>query len=167
MKAVIYLIIGILALLTVTTSTASEKQVVGWVERVRIFPGGFVLPAKIDTGADNSSLNVEGFTVFDRNNEDWVRFTVVDSNGKEHELERRLVRVAKIKRHSGPRQERPVVLLGICLGKHYRETEVNLVDRSKFKFPLLIGRSFTADAVVVDPAATYNAEPECPGAPVE
>ena len=167
MKAFIYLIAGIMGLLIVTTTTASEKQVVGWIEKIRIFPGGFVLPAKIDTGADNSSLSVKDFTLFDRDNADWVRFTVIDSGGKEHELERKLVRVAKIKRHSGPRQERPVVLLGICLGKYYHEAEVNLVDRSKFKFPLLIGRSFAADAVIVDPSATYTADPECPGAPVE
>lgn len=167
MKVAICLIAGVLGLLMITTPTAAEKQVVGWIEKARIYPGGFVLPAKIDTGADNSSLNVEAFTLFDRGNEEWVRFTVTDSDGKEHKFERKLVRLAKIKRHTGPRQERPVVMLGICLGKYYNETQVNLVDRSKFKFPLLIGRSFAAEAVVVDPSVTYTVEPECPGAPVE
>lgn len=167
MKSAICLIVGLLGLLLVTTATASEKKVVGWIEKARIFPRGFVLPAKIDTGADNSSLNVREFTLFDRGDEAWVRFTVIDSEGKEHKLERKLVRVAKIKRHSGPRQERPVVLLGICVGGYYNETQVNLVDRSKFKYPLLIGRSFAADAMIVDPSATYTLEPECPGAPVE
>jgi hypothetical protein len=167
MKSVICIIVGVLGLLLATSATASEKKVVGWIERARIFPGGFALPAKIDTGADHSSLNVKGFTLFDRDNEDWVRFTVTDDDGKEHKFERKMVRLAKIKRHSGPRQERPVVLLGICVGGHYHETEVNLVDRSKFKYPLLIGRSFSADAMIVDPSATYTVEPDCPGASVE
>ena len=119
----------------VTTGIASEKQLVGWIEKARIFPGGLVLPAKIDTGADNSSLNVPGYTLFDRDNEEWVRFTVFDNDGKPHEYERKLIRLAKIKRNKCPRQKRPVVMLGICVGKRYQEVEVNLVDRSKFEIP--------------------------------
>lgn len=167
MKATVFLISAVLGLLMVATPAASEKQLVGWVEKARIFPGGLVLAAKIDTGADNSSLNVTDFSVINRENEPWVRFTVADSGGNEHKFERRLVRLAKIKRHSGPRQERPVVLLGVCVGRKYREVEVNLVDRSKFKYPLLIGRSFASDTLLVDSSAQYTVEPECPGAPVE
>ena len=92
---------------------------------------------------------------------------VIDDTGKQHKLEKKLVRLAKIKRHSGPRQERPVALLGICVGAFYREVEVNLVDRSKFKYPLLVGRSFLSGALTVDPSKTYSVEPACPGAPVE
>ena len=60
-----------------------------------------------------------------------------------------------------------MVLLGICVGAYYREVEVNLVDRSKFKYPLLVGRSFLSGALIVDPSKTYAVEPNCPGAPVE
>jgi hypothetical protein len=167
MKATFYLIMIASSILVASTAFASEKQVVGWLEKARIFPGGYQLSAKIDTGADNSSLNVQDCVVFQREGAEWVRFVVIDDTGKQHKLERKLVRLARIKRHSAPRQERPVALLGICVGAVYREVEVNLVDRSEFKYPLLVGRSFMSGALTVDPSKTYSVEPACPGAPVE
>jgi len=76
----------------IASALASEKQIVGWSEKARIFPGGFVLSAKLDTGADNSSLNVSALTLFHREGEEWARFTVIDDNGTQHRLEKRLVR---------------------------------------------------------------------------
>ena len=34
------------------------KPVVGWLEQIRIFPSGLLFEAKLDTGADVSSLSV-------------------------------------------------------------------------------------------------------------
>ncbi len=167
MKAIFYLLMIVSSIPVIATVFASEKHMVGWLEKALIFPGGYELSAKIDTGADNSSLSVRDVTMFQREGEEWARFTVIDDNGKQHNLEKKLVRVAKIKRHAAARQERPVVLLGICVGAFYREVEVNLVDRTKFKYPLLVGRSFLSGALTVDPAKTYAVEPNCPGAPVE
>jgi hypothetical protein len=167
MKATFYLLMIASSISVIATALAAEKQTVGWLEKARIFPGGYQISAKIDTGADNSSLNVQDFTAFQRDGQEWARFTVIDDNGKQHKLEKKIVRLAKIKRHSAPRQERPVVLLGICLGAVYREVEVNLVDRSKFKYPLLVGRTFMSGALTVDPSKTYAVEPDCLGAPVE
>ena len=79
-------------------------------------------------------------------------------------VERRLVRTARIKRHRGMRQQRPVVRMGICVGNYYREAEVNLVDRSNFKYPLLIGRSFMGDRLLIDPSTQFTLEPGCGGA---
>jgi hypothetical protein len=167
MKAAFYLLMIASSIPVIATAFASEKHMVGWLEKARIFPGGYQLSAKIDTGADNSSLSVQDFTAFQREGQQWARFTVVDDNGEQHELEKKIVRLAKIKRHSAPRHERAVALLGICIGAFYREVEVNLVDRSKFKYPLLVGRSFMAGALTVDPSKTYAVEPDCPGAPGE
>ena len=167
MKTIFYLLVIASLAPLVTTARASEKQMVGWFEKARLFPGGYEISAKIDTGADHSSLNVSELTLFHHQGNEWVRFTVIDDHGKQHNLERKLLRLARIKRHLGPRQERPAVLLGICVGSQYREAQVNLVDRGKFKFPLLLGRSFLSDAFIVDPSKSYALEPDCPGAPVE
>lgn len=56
-----------------------------------------------------------------------------------------------------------MVELQLCLGKQQRTVEVNLVDRSHFNYPLLIGakalREFDA---AVDPAKRYTAkQPDC------
>jgi hypothetical protein len=156
---VLFLLIGISGI--ATGVHADMKPIFGWVERARISPAHVVLSAKLDTGADHSSLNVGHVTAFQRDGEDWVRFEVTSDEGKTETLERKLVRTAKIKRHSGPRQERPVVRLGICIGNFYGETEVNLVDRSRFKYQLLIGRSFMQDKLLVDPSRQYTSEPQC------
>ncbi len=167
MKSIFYLLVIASTVLLMANSRASEKQVVGWSEKIRIFPGGYLLSAKIDTGADNSSLHVADLGQFQRDGEDWVRFTIIDESGKQHKMERKLLRLARIKRHFGPRQERPAVLLGICMAGYYQEVEVNLVDRGKFKFPFLLGRSFLSGSFLIDPSKSDSVEPECPGAPVE
>jgi len=141
--------------------SADSKQIMGVIENARIFPGDIIISAKLDTGADNSSLNVTRLTQFDREGAPWVRFEVTDRDGKVVTIERNLIRTARIKRHQGPRQERPVVRMGICVGNYYKETEVNLVDRSRFKHQLLIGRSLMQDRIVVDPSREYTVEPEC------
>jgi hypothetical protein len=143
---------------------AEEKQIVGWVEKVRIFPGNLVLDAKVDTGADNSSVHAFDIAEFERDGQRWVRFRL-STEGKKEYCERQLIRTAKIKRHGAPRLERHVVVLGICLGTFYKEAEVNLVDRSRFKYPLLIGRSFMENHLIVDPGRTYLTEPDCREAP--
>jgi hypothetical protein len=75
-------------------------------------------------------------------------------------LERKVERVARVKKASGGVQDRPVVRLGLCLGKTYRVTEVNLTDRSGFKLPLLVGRSFLSDGFAVDASRTDTVEPD-------
>jgi hypothetical protein len=149
------------SLVLAATVSAGNKQIVGWVEKARISPGNLVLKAKMDSGADNSSLNVPNVDEFERKGEKWVRFELVNEQGQSVVIERRLVRLARIKRHRGMRQERPVVRMGICVGNYYREAEVNLVDRSRFKYPLLIGRSFMGDNLVIDPSAQFTLEPGC------
>ena len=54
-----------------------------------------------------------------------------------------------------------MVRLGICIGRVLKYTEVNLVDRSGFDYPLLIGRSFLTDDFLIDPGKTKTLEPNC------
>jgi hypothetical protein len=144
---------------------AEGKEIVGWLEKVRIYPGNLVIHAKLDTGARNSSLNASHVTVFERDGEQWVRFDVSSRYGKTVTIERKVQRVVKVKRHGAKPQIRFAVLLGICLGDVYKEVEVNLVDRSGFIYQMLIGRSFLAGNFIVDPAAKYTSKPNCKGVP--
>ncbi len=142
-------------------ATANAKQLVGWVENVRIHPGDIVVRAKLDTGAETSSLNCDCQQTFMRDGEHWVRFTLTNYKGRSIELERKIHRVARIKRHEGKVQERFVVMLGICLGEIYKEVEVNLIDRTGFNYQLLVGRSFIKGDFVVDSSSTYTVTPRC------
>ena len=146
------------------TGIAAEKLTVGWIERVALASDGVVIAAKLDTGADTSSLHATGIRAFARDGADWVAFEVVGQNGVKVGFERQVVRVARVRRASGGVQKRPTILMGVCLGKVYRVTEVNLTDRTGFNYEMLLGRSFLADHFAVDSALTYSVEPACPEA---
>lgn len=168
MKTLYFLIatVGVISLVLVSPVAAQGKQVVGWLEKVRIYPGNLIIHAKLDTGAKNSSLNASHITEFTRNGEQWVRFNVIDRYGKTVTIERKINRTAKIKRRGGrAAQPRYSIHLGICLGDFYREAEVNLVDRSDFIYQMLIGRSFLADNFIIDPSAKFTTKPICKGMP--
>lgn len=141
--------------------SGSARDLVGWVEKATLHPENLLFHAKVDTGARNSSLNVSAITLFRRDSSRWVRFNVVDRRGKRLTLERPLVRVSTINRHFGKKQERPTVILSICIGKTRRDVEVNLTDRTGLNYQMLIGRSFIREHFLVDPGKTFLTEPSC------
>ncbi len=142
-----------------TFLSAAEPQVVGWTERVSIFPGNLILSAKVDTGADNTSIDARNITAIDRKGRKIIRFEVDNREGQTVTLERDQVGIEVVPLHFGEFQERPLIILGICLGNDCRETLVNLADRSRLKCPVLIGRSFMLDRIVVNPSAQFTVEP--------
>lgn len=138
-----------------------NKNVVGWIEKVQLHRNGFQMHAKVDTGADFSSMNVPVYEVFDRNGAQWVRFTLKNNEGETLDVERPIVRIARIKTKCQGYQPRYVVEMGVCLGGVYKITEVNIVDRSQFKYQFLVGRSFLNDDFLVDSATKYGKPPSC------
>jgi hypothetical protein len=160
------LLAGLLgALVMALPAMGGEKKVVGWIEKVRIFPGNFIVYAKLDSGAEYCSLDAANLTEFDRAGKRWVRFDLSERDGQKITMERPLLRTATIKRHYLASQKRPVIKLGLCLGGVYKETEVNLVDRAGFQYRMLIGRKFMEGAVIIDPSAQYLAAPDCKETP--
>jgi hypothetical protein len=139
----------------------AQKQVVGWVENSKIYPGGILVKAKIDTGAKTSSINCNCITPFRKNNEDWIRFSIENTKGELQWFERKISRVAIIKRHFGKKQKRYVVKLGLCLGNVYKETDFSLIDRSGLNYQVLVGRRFLKGTHIVDPGRTFVTQPVC------
>lgn len=139
-----------------------ELEVFGWVERIELLDGTLSLKAKLDTGAANSSLDATDIERFRKNDKRWVRFKVTDpDSGDFLTLEKPLVRNVRIVRHGGDYQRRPVVLMPICLGDRRREVEVNLIDRSSFIYPMLLGRSALKEFALVDSGQTFAFPPKC------
>jgi hypothetical protein len=162
---------GILALLCMASLSAcaiveppqeeSTLMRVGWIEKVVVMPGDMVLHAKLDTGADHPSLHATDIKKFRKNGSQWVRFTIENRRGRTKTLELPVERMARIKRVKGRTQERFVVRMQLCLGTSNIETEVNLVDRSNFSYPLLVGRGYLAGNAILDPSASYTVQPSC------
>jgi hypothetical protein len=160
-STVIFFLLVLFLALPAANVAGRDKSHIGWVENVKIYPGGREFKAKIDTGARNSSLHATNIVEFEREGNTWVRFEIIDKKQEHSTIELPLVREATIKRHFGRKQQRHVVVLGICLGKVYKETEVTLVDRGGFLYELLIGRSYLRKNFVVDPAAQFTVDPGC------
>ena len=140
---------------------AEQEKVVGWVEKVRILPGDVVLQAKLNTGVDNSALHAKDIAEFSREGKKWVRFNIEDRYGNSTVLERPIATIAKIKTAGNKVRRRPVIRLQMCLGTSHMETDVTLHDRTRYEYPLLLGRRFLAGVVLVNPARMFTVEPEC------
>jgi len=147
----------------IAPARAEKKDIFGWVEHVLVGESQLDLRAKLDTGADTSSLHATKIRRYRSSGRKlWVEFRLTDdSSGRSIHFKKKLVRYAYIKEHEGPSQKRPVVNLTICLGDHEKEVEVSLVDRSGFQYPVLLGRNALEGHVVVDPELQLTAKPRC------
>jgi hypothetical protein len=65
-------------------------------------------------------------------------------------------------RSSEARDRRPVVEMEFCLGPRRIRTKVSLNDRSKVKYPLIIGRDVLRNNFVVDCTQSNCLPPQCP-----
>ncbi|MBT8365249.1 MAG: ATP-dependent zinc protease [Deltaproteobacteria bacterium] len=142
-------------------SSEKDKQIIGWIEYVTILPENLKIKAKLDTGARNSSLNAVNIVEVKRGGDTFVRFDLTNWKGRIETMEAKVIRMAKIKQHNSELERRPVIRIGICLDKVYKEVEVNLVDRSNFNYQLLIGRSFLKGEFAIDPSKTFTIKTDC------
>ncbi len=141
--------------------SGAQTAILGYLENVRLMPDDIAIRAKLDTGADVTSLHALDIRHVDRQGEKWVRFTVEAPNGRTATFERKLVRTMRIKRHGGGTEQRPVVKLAFCVAAQTIEAEVNLVDRTGFNEPMLIGRNAMPTGIAIDPHRTATAPPTC------
>ncbi len=129
-----------------------NKLLIGEVENVT-FPGvnNLVMKARIDTGAETSSLHTSDNRIFERDGSRWVSFTIALEDGKGVTIERPLIRTVLIKQKGNKEPERrPVVMMKAHLGNLERVVEFTLANREGFEFPALLGRNFLKDIAIVD-----------------
>lgn len=161
----IRLIICILALSIIPLcagANPAELKVLGWVENAYLPDPGFELKAKLDTGAETSSLDSRVIKKFRKGGKRWVRFAVTDrESNEEFILVRERVRTIGVVQHDGTKQTRPVVKLKLCVAGIFLETEVSLIDRSEFNYPLLVGRAALATFALVDSSETFLGQSRC------
>ena len=140
-----------------------EKPVLGWVESVQILPENVRLSAKLDTGADTSSIDAAQLTPFERDGRPWIRFSISDRKGKPTIFERPIIRIVRVKRSETVTVTRPVVMLSVCLDGKFREEAITLADRSHLVYPVLIGRSAMAGRFLENPSLKFTTRPNCFG----
>lgn len=151
----------------VETTRLPNKTVIGRNEWVWLDPLQRNLKARIDTGALTSSLNATDIQNFERDGRNWVRFRVPD---EEHPdggdlYEAPLVRHVRIRQAAADELDRrPVVTLQVRLGGHVDVAEFNLTNRENMLYPLLLGRNFLRDLMLVDVARKFTQDKYRPDA---
>ncbi|MCC5791191.1 MAG: ATP-dependent zinc protease [Legionellaceae bacterium] len=142
---------------------SSEKQIYGYVEKVWLKDIDHSVSAKLDTGARSASLSAIDIREIEENDQIWLLFKVPGKNGSV-ELKRPYVGTVKIKQRSEEKikghaahAHRPVVLMTMRIGDKERSIKVNLTNRKRFIYPLLLGREAIKEFNgMVDPSLTYT-----------
>jgi hypothetical protein len=116
------------------------------------------IKAKLDTGARTSAIHAFDLEEFEKDGDDWVRFSIhpwqrsaVESTVVELPVhDRRVVRSS-----NGEAQERMVVLMDVTIVGTTVTAEVSLSRRDEMGFRLLIGREVLRKGFLVDPGRSY------------
>ena len=141
---------------SISAGIQPAKITLGEVEDVILAPLGISLPARIDTGAEISSLDARDVAV--RNNH--AEFKLGNRYGGSR-LQLPFVGWRYVRTSMGT-ERRPVVEVSICLGPKLFRTHATLRDRSAMGYPFLIGRSALNGSFLVDPSRSRAAQPNCP-----
>ncbi len=157
--------VGALFCCAAANADIETRVIFGWVEKIRLEADGIELKAKLDTGANTSSINAEDIEVFRRDGERWVAFSIIDpESGKAIRYERPRTRAVRIRRGDGTFDRRQVVEMRVCFGTYLRTFEITLADRSELTYPMLIGRNALEGLALVDPAETFLQDYDCASA---
>ena len=149
--------------------TSTSPVILGWVESVVLQPSGLQLEAKLDTGADSSSLDADRLSLFEREGQEWVSFGVDGSmhgHVVQQTIELPVSRWVRIRSAAGV-DRRPVVRMPICLAEQAINAEFTLRDRREMTYPVLIGRKALTLLGLVDSSRTHLFSPCKEGASIE
>lgn len=134
----------------------THLAVIGATEYLTLKDQKIRLKARIDTGAQTTSIGVNNIQMFERDGDRWVKFNIIDRNTqKVAEFKRPLKRHARIKQHEQDYDRRPVIEMVLTIGTISRKIDVTLNNRDDFKYPALIGRNFLDNKAVVDVSRRY------------
>jgi hypothetical protein len=136
-----------------------SARIIGWREWVALPDLGVdEIKAKVDTGADNSSLHAFNLQRFDEDGVAMVRFEIHPRQRKRKpsvECVAEVVKERLVKNPGGRAELRPVIRTTLVVGGEKLEAMVNLTTRDEMTFRMLLGRRTVRDRFVVDPGRSY------------
>ncbi|MBN2653310.1 MAG: 30S ribosomal protein S6--L-glutamate ligase [Spirochaetales bacterium] len=137
----------------------SRKKTVGRLESVTLPALSLTnIQAKIDTGADSSSLHCESLSFCKEDKS--VQFTV-ETNDKELKTFTYPVSKMKwVKSSNGIKEYRFYIKTELEIRDQIYRIEVSLTDRSQMKYQMLIGRQFLHNKFLVDVSLAEHSEHE-------
>ena len=161
MRTFVFTLVAAALALASSGATAQSVRVVGHLQNTIVLPIGLSMTAKMDTGADMTSIHAVNIEKYRKGGRDWVRFNL-EAGGRSVTVRRPVVRIVRIRRAGVGVVERPVVELGLCIAGYYKLAHVNLTDRSRMSYPLLVGnRYLRTGGLAIDPGSEYDERPVC------
>lgn len=137
----------------------AASKTIGWREWVSLPELGVEeIKAKVDTGADNSSLHAFNLERFDEDGIAMVRFEIHPRQRKRKpsiECVAEVVKERLVKNPGGRAELRPVIRTTLVVGGEELEGLVNLTTRDEMTFRMLLGRRTIRDHFTVDPGRSY------------
>lgn len=137
-----------------TQTTKPKKLIFGNVEQVFFIDKKLQLSARVDTGAETSSLGIYQLKEFERDSKSWVSFKLKDSADApiyEYPVHDNVLIKVNSKTNESNGDQRFEVKINIAVGgKEYRKQKFNLADRSHLEHQVLLGRNFLRDIAIVD-----------------
>lgn len=126
------------------------NNVIGAVEPVYFPPMKSAFPARIDTGATTSALDVENLKVFERDGKKWVSFTLKNrATGETYDFEKPRRKRIKVKRIIED-EHRPMVEMDVKMGGKTFKADFTVTERTDFEYQTLIGRNILSGRAIVD-----------------
>ncbi|MGR5530340.1 RimK/LysX family protein [Vibrio alfacsensis] len=117
---------------------------------------GMSFPVKLDTGADVSSINAKDIKQFKKDGVDMVSFTYENDLGMTKSFTKEVVGVMRITAKKGEKANvRPVVEMHVKLGDLEKKVRVNLQDRSRFHYSMILGKNFLKNGALVASDTNY------------
>jgi hypothetical protein len=132
---------------------------IGWREWVALPEFGIsAIQAKVDTGADSSSLHAFDQRRFTRDGIDYIRFDIHPlkrSRAASVTCEAPIVMERKVKNPGGRTELRPVISTPVVVNGVQIRAMINLTERDEMSFRMLIGRRTLRGRFLVNPGRSY------------
>lgn len=133
----------------------AEKRIIGPTTIVAEADSEIDFRARVDTGATTTSLHVEEWAIEDESSEmaenvgKKIRIRIKNHRDESQWIESRIEEIGIVKT-SAVAEQRYKVELTLCWNDVKKRVLVTLNDRSRMKYPLLLGRNFLQGDFVVD-----------------
>jgi hypothetical protein len=144
-------------------SVEEDKTIIGHSETVFFGPQkSMVFDAKVDSGAETSSIHAVNVTAFSRKIDEngapkellFVRFETQDDAGRTRQLERMVSRIDQVRSASGT-STRYFFREMVWIDDTSYEIEINLADRSALSKKMLIGKNLLNQGYLIDTNQAY------------
>jgi hypothetical protein len=149
----------------VSPEVKGKPTEIGWREWVALPELGVsAIQAKVDTGADSSSLHAFNQVRFVRDEIEYIRFEI--HPGKRSKkgaivCESAVVMDRKVRNPGGRSELRPVISTSVVVNGVPIRALINLTERDEMSFRMLIGRRTMRGKFLVNPGRSYlGAKPE-------